>query len=276
MKVDSKNSTKIISIIMIIITLIVCAPFYVSFVYSVKTNQDITFTRLAWPKIMHWANYTQAIEMSNFFKALYNTIITTVPTVIIVTLFSIMAAYVIARNNTKGYNRLYLFLVGAIVIPFQAIMLPLYINLKNWGMLNTVEGFVLVKSGSLIAITILLVTGFVKTVPYELEEAATIDGATYPYVFFKIVVPLLKPIILTSLIINAVYTWNDFQIALVILQKDYARTLPLTQFFFFSEHSIQLNLAFAAFNLSMIPLLIVYLIFQKYIVEGITSGAVKG
>lgn len=274
MKIQKSN--KILTAIMIIITLLMCAPFYIAFVYSVKTNQEITFTHLAWPKVFHWNNFVDAIIMSDFFNALYNTVMTTVPTVIIVTMCSIMAAYVIARNNTKGYNRLYLFIVGAIVIPFQAIMLPLYINLKNWGLLNTIEGFVLVKSGSLIAITILLVTGFVKTVPYDLEEAATIDGASYPGVFFKIVLPLLRPIVLTSLVINAVYTWNDFQIALVVLQKDFARTLPLTQFFFFSEHSIQLNLAFAAFTLSMIPLLALYLVFQQYIVGGITSGAVKG
>lgn len=263
-------------LVMLLVTLIYFAPFYIAFVYSVKTNQEITFTGIAWPQAFHWENYSTAIEMSDFWNALKNTVITTVPTVVIITLVSVMAAYIIARNNTKFYNAIYYTLVGAIVIPFQAIMLPLYINLKNWHMLNQLWGFVLVKCGFLIALNILLVTGFVKSVPWELEEAAYIDGAGFLRTFLQVVFPLLKPIVFTSIILNTVYTWNDFQIALVVLQKNHVRTLPLTQFFFFGEHSIQLNLAFAAFIMSMIPLMIVYFIFQKNIVSGVMAGSVKG
>ncbi len=266
----------IIRFIMLLVALLFFAPFYVAFVYSFKTNPEITFTGLSFPQVFHWENYAQAIEMSNFWKALYNTVYTTVPTVVIITVVSIMAAYIIARNNTKFYNGIYYLMVGAIVIPFQAIMLPLYVNLKNFGMLNNLWGFIIVKCGFLIAFNILLVTGFVKTVPKELEEAASIDGAGFLRTFWQIVFPLLKPIIFTSVVLNTVYTWNDFQIALVILQKAKVRTLPLTQFYFFGEHSIQLNLAFAAFIMSMIPLLVIYFMFQKYIVNGVMAGSVKG
>lgn len=265
-----------LKIIMLIIAFVFATPFYIAFVYSLKTQEEITFTGINWPSVFHFENYSTAIELSNFWNALTNTVLTTIPTVLLVTVASIMMAYVIARNNTKLYNSLYYIIVGAIVIPFQAIMLPLYINLKNWGMLNTLQGFIISKSGFLIPFTVMLVTGFVKGVPLELEEAARIDGAGYLKTFVQIIVPLLKPIIMTSIIINTVYTWNDFQIALVVLQKNVVRTIPLTQFFFFGEHSIQLNLAFAAFILSMIPLIVIYFIFQRYIISGVMAGSVKG
>ena len=115
-----------------------------------------------------------------------------------------------------------------------------------------------------------------KSIPRELEEAASIDGAGVYGIFWKIVFPLMKPIIFTSVVLNALNVWNDFQMSLTLLQKKEVRTIPLTQYFFFGENNIELGLAFALFLLSMIPILILYLCLQKYIISGITSGAVKG
>ena len=162
------------------------------------------------------------------------------------------------------------------IIPFQSIMTPLYIDMTKWRLLNTLYGFIMAKIGFQIAFPVLLVSGFVKGIPRELEEAAAIDGAGIYSIFFRIVFPLMKPIILTSVVLNTLNVWNDFQMARPLLQKKTVRNVPLTQYFFFGENSIELGLAFALFILSMIPILILYLTLQKYIIGGITSGAVKG
>ncbi len=260
----------------IMAALLVISPFYIAVVYSVKSKPEMVSDRLAFPKTIHWDNFTRAIETSNFGLAIKNSLVTTVAAVFVITLICTMAAYMIARKNSRFYNAVYYIFVGAMIIPFQSIMTPLYIDMTKWGLLNTLHGFVLAKIGFQIAFTVLLVSGFVKSIPRELEEAAAIDGAGIYSVFFKIVFPLMKPIILTSVVLNTLNVWNDFQMSLTLLQRKEVRNVPLTQYFFFGENSIELGLAFALFLLSMIPVLVLYLALQKYIIGGITSGAVKG
>lgn len=260
----------------VILAAIFLVPFYITFCYAVKTKQEIAFTGLAFPVKIHFSNFVEAVRMSSFFITLKNSVFTTIPAVLILTVVCTMAAYIIARRNTKFYNLLYYLFLGTILIPFQTLMLPLYINLKNWHMLNSLIGYVLTRIGFLIPYSILILTGFVKTIPMDIEEAATIDGAGKYVIFIRIIMPLMKPIIITSIIINTLYMWNDFQTAILILQKGAVRTLPLTQFFFFSENSIQLNLAFALFTLSMLPIIVLYLLLQKYITNGLLIGALKG
>lgn len=263
-------------ILKVVVTLLVISPFYIAVVYSVKSKPEMVTDRLAWPRQIHWDNFTRAVETSNFSLAVKNSLITTIWAVLIITLICTMAAYIIARKNNRFYNFLYYLFVGAMIIPFQSIMTPLYIDMTKWKLLNTLHGFVMAKIGFQIAFTVLLVSGFVKSIPKELEEAAAIDGAGMYSVFFRIVFPLMKPVILTSVVLNTLNVWNDFQMSLTLLQKKEVRNIPLTQYFFFGENSIELGLAFALFILSMVPILILYLTLQKYIIGGITSGAVKG
>jgi len=275
---ENNKSLKKIGIVFIklLVSAIIVAPFYIALVYSVKSKQEIAFNRLKFPTMIHWDNFSRGIEMSNFWVATKNSVISTIFGVIIITVICSMASYIIARKNTRFYNAMYYMFLGAILIPFQSIMTPLYIDLRKLGLVNSITGFTMTKIGFQIAFTILIVTGFVKTIPKELEESASIDGAGKYRTFWSIVFPLMKPIIFTSVILNSLNFWNDFQIAITILQQSAVRTLPLTQYYFFGENSIELGLAFAVFVLSMIPILILYFSLQKYIISGITSGAIKG
>ena len=273
----NKKQLKFLSVIVkLAITLLVISPFYIALIYSVKSKQEMVTDRLAFPKTIHWDNFTRAIETSNFGLALKNSLVTTVLAVIFITLICTMASYIIARKNNRFYNLIYYLFVGAMIIPFQSIMTPLYIDMTRWKLLNTLHGFIFAKIGFQIAFTVLLVSGFVKSIPKELEEAASIDGAGMYSVFFQIVFPLMKPIVLTSIVLNALNVWNDFQMSLTLLQQKQVRNIPLTQYFSFGENSIELGLAFALFILSVIPILALYLALQKYIIGGITQGAVKG
>lgn len=257
-------------------TVIILAPFYISIVYSFKTKREIALTGVALPSKLHFENYAEAMRVSNFLNAFKNSLIVTVCTVTMVILMCSMASYVISRENSRFYNGIYYIFLAAIMLPFQVIMLPLYANLNNLGLMNTLTGMILTMIGLSIPYTVFLYSGFIKTVPKSMEEAAYVDGAGKFTTFWKVVFPLMKPINFTVLIITALSTWNNFMVPLIIAQKEEVRTLPLSQFYFFGEHSVDLNLAFATFTLSMIPIIILYLIMQKYIISGITAGAVKG
>jgi raffinose/stachyose/melibiose transport system permease protein len=187
-----------------------------------------------------------------------------------------MAAYVLARYNTKFYKFIYVLLISGILIPFQCIMLPLYLNIYNLGLTSSNLGFILVRTGMQVSISILVVTGFVKTVPRELEEAANIDGCNRFATFWRIVFPLMKPVNATQLVLNSLFVWNDYNVAVVLLRTAKSRTLPLAQIMYFNENTSELNLAFAFFTLVMLPILVLYLIMQKHIVSGVMSGAIKG
>ena len=269
-------SQSLLFLLKVIVTLIVISPFYIAIIYSVKSKPELVTNRLAWPKVIHWENFSNAIKVSNFGLALKNSVITTVVTVLVTTIICSMAAYMIARKNTRFYNVLYYLFLGAMIIPFQSIMTPLYVTMSRWHLLNTLHGFIMVKIGFQIAFTVLIITGFVKNIPRDLEEAASIDGAGTYGIYWRIVFPLMRPIIFTSVILNTLNVWNDFQMSLTLLQKKTVRTIPLTQYYFFGENSIELGLAFALFLMSMVPILILYFALQKYIISGITSGGVKG
>jgi len=260
-----------------LILLVIIAPFYISTIYSFKSNTEISATRLALPKSPTFDNYLKVLTKNEQFLIGYrNSILNTVPTVVILMIITSMAAYVLARYNGRFYKVIYTVMISGILIPFQCIMLPLYINIYNLGLTSTNLGFIIVRVGMQISISVLVVTGFVKTVPRELEESANIDGCNRFSVFWRIVFPLMKPVNATQLVLNTLYIWNDYNVALVILRNAKSRTLPLAQIIYFSENTSQLNLAFAFFTMAMLPILILYLLMQRHIVSGIMAGAIKG
>lgn len=268
---------KIGFILKIIVVLIFLCPFYIAIVYAVKSPESTMKTGLAFPTEFYWQNFAEAIEVSDFWNAAKNSLIVTVVSVILLMLICSMAAYTIARNKrSKFYQSFYYIFLAAMMLPFQVVMLPIYVQFRDLGLMNTKLGLVLAISGFQLAYNIFVYVGFVRSIPIDMEEAAYIDGAGKFKTFFRIVLPMMKPIISSTLVLNALAVWNDFQISLIIAQKPEVRTIPLTQYFFFGQYSIKLNMAFAAFVMAMIPIILLYLFLQKYIISGVMSGAVKG
>lgn len=263
--------------VLVIFVAIVLIPFYISFLYSVKTHSDISLNRLAWPKSPTLDNYVRVIRENKYvgigFK---NSLLTTIPTVLLLLFSTSMASYILARNNGPFYKIMYSVFISGVLVPFQCIMLPLYMNIYNLGLVSTNLGFILARSGLQVSISVLAITGFVKSIPRELEQAASIDGCTKFGTFWRIVFPLMMPINVTQGVLNTLYVWNDYSTAVVLLREDNSRTLPLAQIIYFGENMSELNLAFAFFMLAMLPVLILYLCTQRFIVSGIMSGAVKG
>lgn len=233
-------------IIVLVIVAIIILPFYISLLYSIKEETDIAVNRLAWPKAPTLRNYVRVItENKQFVVGFKNSVLTTIPTVLILMITTSMASYVLARYQSRFYKFMYsLFLMG-ILIPFQCLMLPLFVNLHSLNLTSTPTGFIIARTGIQVSISVLVVTGFIKTVPRELEESAYIDGCNRFQIFWRIVFPLLKPVNVTQMVLNSLFVWNDYNVAIVILRERESQTLPLAQIIYFNENTAYLNLAFA-------------------------------
>ncbi|ACX67811.1 carbohydrate ABC transporter permease [Paenibacillus sp. FSL H8-0457] len=269
-------STIVLQIVMVIVALIFLAPFYFLLVNSVKSLGDIMVDAANWPTAFHFDNYSKAWEMTRFPEAFTNSIIITVISNLIIALLSAMAAYRMVRSNTRFNRIVFMLFVSAMVIPFQSIMIPLLQVINFLGVNNSIVGLILSYLGLGIPLSVFLFHGFVKGIPLEIEEAATVDGASPFRVFARIVMPMLKPMMVTVIILNCLWVWNDYLLPSLILQSPELRTIPLATFAFFGQYSKQWDMALPALVLGITPIIIFFLSLQKYIVEGVAAGSVKG
>jgi raffinose/stachyose/melibiose transport system permease protein len=245
-------------------------------VYAFKSKTDFAKTKLSFPTQFYLGNFREAIEVSNFINSIKNSIVVSIATVTIIIFICSAGAYIIARKSSyRFYNTIFYVFHLIILLPIQTTMFPLYKTLSNIGALNTLWGLTLAESGVTVGYYVFLYTGFIKTVPISLEESSIIDGCNRYQTFFKIVFPLLKPITMTVIVLAFLGSWNNLMLAMIICQKQIKRTLPLMQFYFFGEYSANVSVAFASGIMSMIPAVLIYFLAQKYIVAGMTAGAVK-
>lgn len=214
--------------------------------------------------------------MTRFPEAFVNSVIITVISNLIIALLSAMAAYRMVRSNTRFNQIVFMLFVSAMVIPFQSIMIPLLQVINFLGVNNSIVGLILSYLGLGIPLSVFLFHGFVKGIPLEIEEAATVDGASPFRVFGRIVLPMLKPMMVTVIILNCLWVWNDYLLPSLILQSPELRTIPLATFAFFGQYSKQWDMALPALVLGITPIIIFFLSLQKYIVEGVAAGSVKG
>ncbi|MDO5423327.1 MAG: carbohydrate ABC transporter permease [Eubacteriales bacterium] len=257
--------------------IIFVSPFLISVLLSFKSKQETAKSVLALPEVLHFENYVEAMEKANIVNSMKNSLVVTTGSVLLVLAVAAMAGYGIARQYHKKAFRLYeSVLMGAMMIPFQTLMIPLYRMYKDLGLLNTRFGAIVLIAGFNMPFAIMMFIGFIRTLPIELEEAAYLEGCGKAKIFTKIVFPLMKPITVTIAVLDALWAWNEFNVSLLVLQKNSVKTIPMQQYVFFGEHSSNYNMAFAAAVISMIPIVIFFLLCQKHIVEGMTAGAVKG
>lgn len=264
-----------VEILAIILGLLFLVPFYYVISNSLKPFSEILTSTSALPKVLQFENYVNAFEKLDFLKVFSNSLIITVASNIVLVVFCSMAAYMLVRTKKKISNIIFMTFVAAMIIPFQSIMIPLIKTAGSLHLLNSIWGLVIMYLGFGSGMTIFLYHGFIKGIPVELEEAAIIDGCTRFGVFWRIVFPLLKPITVTTVILNSLWIWNDFLLPSLVLQNPELRTIPLATFFFFGQYTKQWDLALAALMIGIIPLLIFFFAMQKHIIKGITSGSIK-
>lgn len=237
---------------------------------------------LAMPEKFSFQYYATAIEKIQIVTAFGNSLFLTVVSIFLIVMLSSMAAWMLVRVNSKISTVIFNILIATMLIPFQTIMMPLMQEMgwmqANLGlpMLNTRVGLVFMYIGFGASMAIFLYHGFVKSVPISLEEAATIDGCNKWQVFWKIVFPILKPTTVTVIILDVIWIWNDYLLPSLTLTSKDLRTIPLSTAKFFGQYQIEWNMSMAALTMTIIPVVIMYVFAQKYIIKGVAAGAVKG
>lgn len=256
--------------------LMVIGPLMLVATNSLKTLQSAAKGFFALPETLYLGNYTKLFSDSNFWMHMANSVSITVISILFVVAVVPMVAYSIARNfNRLYYKSLYYYMVMGLFVPFQIIMLPLVKQMTVFGLMNR-SGVIVIYISTAVSQGIFLFVSYIRGLPIEMEEAAQIDGCTVFSTYFRIVFPIIKPMVSTLVIIDALWFWNDFQLPLLLLNKSQEFwTLPIFQYNFKSQASFDYTMAFATYITCIIPLVIVYIFCQKYIISGLTSGAVK-
>lgn len=258
----------------LVITAIYLSPLYILVGMAFKSKQDLS-SRWMLPGYLHLDNFRTAIEKGGLLEAFQNTVIIMVCAVVLVTVFGAMAAYPLARNRS-GFNRFVLLLVlGVMMVPALSILVPLYKLMVEIGGISTYWGIVLVLVTFQLPMSIFLYSNFIVTIPKELDEAAIIDGCSRFGVFYRIVMPLLKPVTASAIILIGVQYWNDFQFSQYLLQSVDMRTITLVISTFFSQSQNNLNGASAGALLAIVPIVAVYLSLQKYFMQSAVDSAIK-
>lgn len=265
-----------------IIAIAMISPIYIMLINSFKDRKGIFTNTLGLPKSLDFTYYSEALEKMNFLHALGNSLLITVLSILLIIFFSSMSAWVLVRTKSVISNLIFYIFIVTMLIPFQSVMIPLLQYMNKWeitsinfSMLDSRYGLIFMYIGFGLSLSIFLYHGFIKSVPKEMEEAATIDGCNKWQVFWKIVFPTLTPITVTIAILNVIWIWNDYLLPSLVLRNPDLRTIPLSTFYFFGEFTIQWNLALAGLVLTIIPVIIFYLFAQKYIIKGVMAGAVK-
>ena len=257
--------------------LVILLPFYVTLITAFKTPQESAQNFFAFPKTLYLENFKTVFAKAGYFKYFMNSVVVTVSSLILIYVLVTMISYSIARNMKRHiyYKIIYGVIVLGMFVPFQVIMVPLVQFMGSLGLSNKF-GLILLHVTYAAMQGVFLLVSYIQNVPVDLEEAAYIDGCTTMQAYVKVVLPLLKPMTSTVLVLNALWIWNDFQMPLMILNKlPDTWTLPLFQYNFKSQYSFDYNMAFASYLIAMVPVLIAYFAAQKNIVEGLTAGAVK-
>lgn len=279
-KHPEKISNKIIFVVLCILVVIFLIPIFFIIVNSFKGKLYISDNPFSLPTAETFAglaNYLNGIEKTNFFEAFGWSLFITVFSVIAIVFFTSMTAYFITRVKSKLTTAIYYIFAFSMIVPFQMVMFTM-VKVANTMRLNNPWGMVLLYLGFGAGLSVFMYSGFVKSIPIEIEEAAMIDGCNPLQTFFGVVMPILKPTSITVAILNAMWIWNDYLLPyLIIGVSTRYKTIPVVvQYLVGSYGSKDLGAMMALLVLAIIPIVIFYLFCQKYIIEGVVAGAVKG
>ena len=251
-------------------------PIYILVLNSFKNTKGIFTDVIGFPNAATFtlANYPNAFEALEYIRSFMNSLMITVIATVLILLISAMAAWVLVRYKTKTSKIIFFLFAASMLIPFQCVMLPLVGFASRIGIMNP-QGLIFMYMGFGSSMSIVMFHSFIKNIPEELEEAATIDGCGSFRLFFSIVIPLMRTILITVAVLNVMWIWNDYLLPSLIINKPGWQTLPLKTYLFFGQFAKRWDLASAGLIMCIIPIIIFYLCCQKYIVKGITDGAIK-
>ena len=260
--------------IIIILCVIQLIPIYITLMVSLKPRTD-TSSYWSLPDSPYIQNYITAIELGNLPRAFYNTAIITVGATFFVLLLSTMASYPLARNPSRLNRGLRIFILSIMMVPALSLLVPIYVLLLRLGGISRYQGIIPVHVAFHLPLAIYMFSNFIKTIPKELDEAALIDGCSVYSIFYRIISPLLKPVIVSITILTAIPVWNDFQYSIYFLHRPNMRVVTQAVAQYFQQSGSDPNVAAAAALLVVIPVIILYLVLQKHFIKGMVDGSIR-
>jgi len=270
-----KNKKFWLTSLSIVICLIHILPFYILNTTSFKAMDDLS-SKWIMPGYLYLDNFINAWYEAKLATAFKNNLIVTVISIALIVIVGSIAAYPLSRRQTRWNKFVYMLFVSALIVPPLTSLVPLYKFMVDLGGMNQYWGIILLHVTFHLPMTIFLYTGFIGTIPRELDEAAMIDGAGQFGLFYRIILPLLKPITATVVILHGVSVWNDFQFSLFFLQRPELRTITVSLSSFFAEDGNKVGWVAAGSFMGALPMVVVYLFLQRYFITGLSAGAIKG
>lgn len=278
-----KAKSTLSSVLLVCLSLIWLSPIYIILANSFKSRDEMYVNPLGMPVRFSLEYYSGAMEKMNFLRAFGVSLVITIVSVAIIVVLCAMAAWMMARSDGKLSKAIYYTLILTMLIPFQTLMMPLMQEMNSLEKLlgiqikDTIGGLIFMYIGFGAGMGVFMFYGFVKgSLPRTLEEAAIIDGCNTWQLFWRVVFPLMKPTIITLVILDVIWIWNDYLLPSLTLKSASNRTIPIGTQIFFGQYTIEWNMAMAALMLTIIPVVVFYLCAQKHIVKGVAAGAVKG
>jgi raffinose/stachyose/melibiose transport system permease protein len=271
----SKNKKIGTAVLSLVICLIHILPFYILITTSFKAGDDLS-SKWVMPGYFYLDNFINAWREADMASAFKNNILVTICSISLIVIAGSIAAYPLSRRQTKWNKFVYSLFVSALIVPPLTILVPLYKFMVNIGGMNHYWGIIMLHVTFNLPLTIFLYTGFIGTIPRELDEAAMIDGAGRFGLFYKIILPLLKPITASVVILAGVAVWNDYTFSVFFLQKPELRTITVALSSFFGTYSSNIGWVAAGSFMAALPMIVTYLFLQRYFITGLSSGAVKG
>jgi raffinose/stachyose/melibiose transport system permease protein len=263
------------SVIAAAICLVQLVPIYITLMVALKPQTDLS-SYWALPEQPAPGNFAQAIEDGNLVRAGINTFVITAVSTVLVVIIGAMAAYPLARHRSRLNAVINTFILSILMIPALSLLVPLYVIFVKTRAISTYHGIILTHLTFNLPLSIFMYSNFIRTIPRELDEAAVLDGCSIYSVFFRIILPLLKPVTVSVVLLTAGTVWNDFQYSLYFLQKPSMQVLTLSIASFFGVSGSDPHVAAAGALLAIAPMILVYLVLQKYFVKGMIEGALKG
>ena len=257
-------------------TLCVVVPLLVALVSAFKSTAEIMNDPFGLPEVWSLSNFVEVWHSGNFDVYFRNSIIVVVGAEAIILTLSAMAGYALGRYRFRLNGALYTLVLIGLMVPAKLLLVPLFIQLKNMGLLDSLWGLILVYAAGGVPAGVFIMTGFFRALPSALESAARIDGANDWTIFRRIMLPLVRPQLAIVAIYTAIPIWNDFLLPIVFISSPNLKTVPQGLSVFFGEHAVNMGALFAGLTISALPLVIVYLFLSEQFIKGLTAGAVKG
>jgi ABC-type glycerol-3-phosphate transport system permease component len=262
-------------VIVIFVTLLSLFPVYFMAVSAFKTKSEYIANKWGFPVSLLITNFDTALAGEKFFIRFANSTILTVGSIGASLIIACLAAYAFARMEFPGKRTLFNIILSLMVVPPVVMIIPLFVSMVRWHLVNTYQGTILIYTGLLLPFSIYLMTNFFRTIPREIIEAARMDGCSNLGVFWRIMLPLSAPAVITLIVVNALWAWNELLIALVFMQKDELKTLMVGISSMRSRNYVDIPATMAGLLIATIPIVVVYIFGQRFFIRGLTSGAVK-